>query len=205
MRRTIVLSSFLLMLMAWGGLCLAETNHDYSVQIKKEESKNIHSDHKEREHAHDDHEGGEDAHEEQGDHKNSEEEHVHGEAEHEESSFGEGKGILEVKKGGKKFKLAENVIKTLNIQSVKIGPLSEGAIDVPATTVVDFQDEFGVYLQKGRWFELIEVKVLRRNKKTVTIVSKELAEADEIVNEGLALLRVAHLQASGQGGKGHAH
>ena len=52
---------------------------------------------------------------------------------------------------------------------------------------------------------MIHVEVVKRGKYGTQIKSKDLSENDQIVAEGIGLLRVAHLEASGQGGQGHVH
>ena len=50
---------------------------------------------------------------------------------------------------------------------------------------------------------LLLIEVVKRNQKTTRIKSSLLKENFQIVTQGVALLRVAHLEALGQGGQGH--
>ncbi len=129
-------------------------------------------------------------------------EHEHG---HEEEKFGKGKAIEEVKKEGKLFKLADGAIKTLKIDTIQLDRSEKGIYEVPTSAIVDYQNEVGVYRKVGNWFEIINVKIIERSKYSTRIQSKELSQSNEIVNQGVNLLRVAHLEASGQGGQGHVH
>jgi hypothetical protein len=71
--------------------------------------------------------------------------------------------------------------------------------------VVDFQNKLGVYKRKGDWFEMVTIQVVHRGKYSAQIKSSKLFKSDQIVSHGVPLLRVAHLEASGQGGQGHVH
>ena len=83
--------------------------------------------------------------------------------------------------------------------------MRDGVIEVLASALVTFQDKSGVYKRSGDWFEMISVKVVKKGRYSVEIGADSLSQGDEIVDRGAALLRVAHLQASGQGGQGHIH
>ena len=141
--------------------------------------------------------------------KDSHGEHEHGghddEHGHEASKFGKDKAIEEVKNGGRQFKLGKSAIKTLKLKTIKLDSPVAGAFEVPSSSIVDFQKEIAVYRKTGSWFELVEVSVIRRAKYSTQIKSKKLSKGDEIVNTGVSLLHVAHLEASGQGGQGHVH
>ena len=52
---------------------------------------------------------------------------------------------------------------------------------------------------------MVIIKVVKRGKYGAQIESKDLAQNDQIVVNGVGLLRVAHLEASGEGGQGHVH
>ena len=144
-----------------------------------------HSKHEKKKASHDDHKG----HDDHGD----------------EGKFGKGKAIIEVKEEGKHFKLSEEAIKTLKIDTVRLDPPTKGLFEVPSNAIIDFQDKTGVYRKKGQWIEIVIVKVVKRGKYGTLIESKDLAQNDQIVVNGVGLLRVAHLEASGEGGQGHVH
>lgn len=170
----------------------------YNVSFAKSDHKG--DDHKEDHHKHkkkDDHKDH--------DHGAKDKHSSSGHDDHGEEKFGKGKAILEVKKEGKLFKLAAGAIKTLKIESIKLDSDTNNTYEVPASSVVDFQDEIGVYKRKGNWFELVDIKIINMGKYSSRIQSKNLSKGDEIISKGVALLRVAHLEASGQGGKGHVH
>lgn len=178
---------------------------------------------------HDDHDANEKEHKEEGhDHKEGDEhgkeegkdEHGHGHSEekggdghgHEEESskFGPGKAILAVQDEGKKFKLSPESTSFLKIGFEKIKRTSEKkntppAFEIPLTALVSFQAKMGIFVLEDGWIELVELKILSRTDKSAVIESKSLHEGDEIAVQGVPFLRVAHLEASGQGGEGHAH
>ena len=162
-------------------------------------------DHSEHEHGKEDDHSKHD-HEKEDDHSKhdhgKEGEHGHG---HEEEKFGKGKAIEEIKKDGKLFKLADGAIKTLKIDTIQLDRADKGVYEVPSSTIVDYQNEVGVYRKVGNWFEIINVKIIERRKYSSRIQSKELSQKNEIVSQGVNLLRVTHLEASGQGGQGHVH
>ena len=196
----------LILFFVFGNIGFAESDHDHSGHShRKEEPKK-----KGHDHPNEDEEEHDIGHEEDKHHDHKKEENhdeaTHGEHDdHADSKFGEGKAITEVKGEGKRFKLADTAIKTLGLKSIKLEPWKNGVFEVPTSSVVDFQDEIGIFKRQGDWFELVEVSVVQRGKFGAKIKTNKLVAGDEIVNEGVALLRIAHLEASGQGGQGHVH
>ena len=180
-----------------------EDGHDHNKKKKKKKKKKKHDDHKGHDHL-DEHKHNEgEKHDDHSSHK-GEDDHS-GHDDHGGPKFGKGRAIVEIKNEGKLFKLATGAIKTLSLQTVKLDTPNKGFYEIPSSAVVDFQDEIGIYRQKGDWFELVEVKVVQRGKYSAKVNSPKLAKNDQIVSQGVPLLRVAHLEASGQGGQGHAH
>ena len=176
----------------------AEDGHDHSKHEKKKDAHANHDDHS----GHDDHKGGDD-HKGHDDHSGHDDHKGHDD--HGGEKFGVGKGIVEVKEGGKHFKLSKDAMKTLKLDTVRLDPATKGTYEVPTKSVVTHQGKTGVYRKKGAWFEMISVQVVKRGKYGAQIKSKKLSRDDLVVSEGVGLLRVAHLEASGQGGKGHVH
>lgn len=214
--RSIALLTIIILGLGFGNLAFSEDDHDHSGHDhSKKEKAQSHDDHKKHKedhkgHEHDEHDShGHDekkGHHEGDDHKHHEDKHGHsGHDHHGGSKFGEGKAIVEVKKEGKLFKLATGAIKTLKLQTIDLDSSKKGVFEIPASAVVDFQDEIGIYRRNGDWFEMVEVKVVQRGKYSAKIKSSKLVKNDKIVSQGVALLRVAHLEASGQGGQGHVH
>ena len=166
--------------------------------------KKKHDDHKGHDHKDEHKHGKDEKHDDHSSHKGDEHGHS-GHDDHGSPKFGKGKAIVEVKNDGKHFKLALGAIKTLKLQTIKLDSPTKGTFEIPASAVVDFQDELGVYRRNGDWFEMVEIKVVHRGKYSAKIKSAKLKKSNQIVSQGVPLLRVAHLEASGQGGQGHVH
>jgi len=183
---------------------LAESEHNHDHDKHKEHPKTEHKDeehnHREEE-KHDEHDGhNEDEHNHEA--HETEGSHEHG---HEEEAFGKGKAITEVYNEGKKFKLSKASEKLLGIKTSPLEQLNSSTFIIPNEALVRFQSHLGVFIKNDDWFELIELKKATLAKGYVSIESLLLHKGVQIVTSGVPLLRVAHLQASGQGGKGHAH
>ncbi|MBN8555445.1 MAG: hypothetical protein J0L93_08375 [Deltaproteobacteria bacterium] len=138
-------------------------------------------------------------------------EHGHGEG-HEESSpkFGPGKAILAVRDEGKTFQLSEESIKFLKIEfsAPQFVIETKGAkplLQIPRSALVSFQENMGIYIQDGKWIQLIPVKVLKKINGHVFVHAEGLDSDALIATKGVPFIRTAHLEASGQGGEGHAH
>ncbi|MBS1985390.1 MAG: hypothetical protein JST16_14590 [Bdellovibrionales bacterium] len=144
------------------------------------------------------------------DHKEGGTEHgeEHGER-HEESEesqspgVGPGKAILEANHE-KGFKLSEAALKMVGVKTAAV-QVGAGGATVPKASLVLFQGEVGVYRVKDGWYKLIEVQIASRNKETAVVRSSELKSGDQVANEGVGLLRVADLDASGGNEEGHGH
>ena len=182
------------------GFVFAESGSENHVDHDEHEDHDEQGDHEK----HDEH----DEHEEHEEHNEHEEQGDHGEHEdhEEESPFGAGKAILEVKDNGRLFKLSHIAIETLSIESTVVSNVSTGkSIELPTSSLVYYQEKIGVFKKRESWFELVEVKVITKGKFTSIVKIYDVKKTWEIVSKGAALLRIAHLQASGQGGSGHAH
>ena len=124
---------------------------------------------------------------------------------HEGGNFGEGKAILDVTENGYKFKLSERAIKTIKLKIQVISPLGENTFRVPKSSLISFGEQFGVFVVRNGWFEIVEIKVKNRKNNAINIISRKLSKSDQIVVSGVPLLRIAQLEASGEGGEGHGH
>lgn len=92
-------------------------------------------------------------------------------------------------------------LKKLHLQFQKI-EIGRESFQVPPAALVYFKDAVGVYRHRKGWFKLVEVKVISKTTNQVKIQTSDLQNQDEIVTQGIALLRVAELDAGG-GGKNH--
>lgn len=142
-------------------------------------------------------------------HNHKEEKHeseTHEHEEHEGEKFGPDKAILEVKKDGQQFKLSTAAEKTMGIKSQPPATTEQPYYyKVARSSLVEYQDKIGIYKEGHHWYELLEVTVVQTMDSEVVIYCKELKLSDKVAFLGVGLLRVAHLEASGQGGEGHAH
>lgn len=103
------------------------------------------------------------------------------------------------------FELSKKAIKLMEIETIKINKSKKNVFSIPKSALLKFGEHFGVYKYDGEHFELIEIANITTKKSSITFRSKLLNGEDQIVVKGVPLLRVSHLQASGQGGEGHGH
>ena len=119
-----------------------------------------------------------------------------------------GKAILEIEDDGSKFKLSSLAIKSIKLKYKKCEKLEGSKIKIPQVALVSFGNEFGVFVHRSDWFELVEVKVVSQSENSRIVSAPYFSNIKahcEIVVSGVPLLRIAQLEASGEGGEGHAH
>ncbi len=151
-----------------------------------------HDDHKDGE-KHDDHDDHDD-HEAKGGHEGHGD-HGGGKA------IGKGKAIVEVdeKKG---FKLSKEALKSLKIRLQNV----EGdQFHIAKTTLVASKDLKGVYRFRAGFFKLLTVKILKEEKGGYEVKVKGVDFGDQIVINGLGLLRVADIYSTDKAEYGHSH
>ncbi len=192
----------------------ASDDHDHEKKDKHDHA--VEKDHKEedghdhgKEEKHDEKDSDEHGHGDEGHSDHGEEKDGHGHEE-ESSKFGPGKAILGVKNEGQKFQLSPDSIQFLKIGFSKITRLpapgvASQSFSIPSEALVSFQNKKGVFILEDGWIELVEVNVLRKDGSQTFVESKAIHNGDEVATKGVPFLRVAHLEASGQGGEGHAH
>ena len=103
------------------------------------------------------------------------------------------------------FELSPKAIKLMQIETAPIKLQKSDRFILPYTALVSYGEEYGVYRFDGEHFELINLTNIKKEKSAFNFKSDLLKKGDLIVIKGAPLLRVAHLQASGQGGEGHGH
>ncbi len=129
------------------------------------------------------------------------------EHEHSEESS-KSKTILSVKNGGRRFELSKKAISTLKLKYGPCDHSKDNIVQIPNESLVSFGNEYGIFIHSSDWFELIEVQVESRSKENSIVSADYFSEKNrpcEIVVSGVPLLRVAQLEASGEGGEGHGH
>ena len=128
----------------------------------------------------------------------------HAEGEHEESpnpNVGPGKAV-EALDHDKGMRLSLKAAAALGVKTAPVA--GSDPYRVPASSLVYFQDEIGVYRLRGGWLKLIEIKVAEKSKKDAVIRTREIKPGDRIVVAGTALVRVTELDLS-SGDVGHGH
>lgn len=220
MRNLTLIAGFAGLLVMWQP-AFSESGHNH----KKSETEETHDDHghehnhdkKKKKKKHDDHKGhdhGEDhkndktedthdhgAHESHGNHKKHADSHGHDD---EPEKFGEGKAITAVMNEGESFSLSSKAVETLGIQFGSVTQQSKNLI-IPSSALVEYQENTGVYVKTEQWLKLVPVKILEEQSGHYVVTSNALNPGDEIVISQTGFVRVAHLEAAGQGGQGHAH
>lgn len=193
-------------------IAFAEEGHDdHKGHDHKKESKK-HDDHKGHEDGddhgkHDDHKGHKDGddHEEHGDHKGHKEDGHDDHSSHEGhgggKAVGKGKAIEEVdeKKG---FKLSKEAIKTLKL---KLQNVEGDQFHIKKSTLVVSKDMKGVYRFRSGFFKLLPAKILKEEKGGYEVKVKGVDFGDQIVVNGVGLLRVSDIYSTDKAEYGHSH
>lgn len=101
------------------------------------------------------------------------------------------------------LQLSDEAFKTLGI---KTQPLPADNI-FPKQAIVYFKDETGVYRLRDGWYKLIEGEAESQGNRVRFTPHKrqDLRAGDQIVVDGVPLLRVAELDAFSSGDAGHGH
>ncbi len=97
------------------------------------------------------------------------------------------------------IRLSPKAIQTLGI---KTAPFSKGTI--PASALVRYQDNIGVYRLRDDWFKLLPVTIKSQQGDSLVIVAEELKRDDQVVVVGTGLMRAAELDAF-SGEASHSH
>lgn len=125
-----------------------------------------------------------------------------------DGSFGKNKAIQAVDEHGYRFKLSQAAISRLGIASKVVEARQNGSyflLTVSEKSLVFSRNDIGLYGRQGQWFQFLAVELISSQDKHYQIRLKGLEPGYELVTEGVALLRVAQLEAMGKGGKGHVH
>lgn len=176
-------------------LAIAEGDHDHSSHqghdhSKQEEKHDDHDDHKGHEHSkHDDH----DDHSKHSDHKG----HDHGAS----KAIGKGKAIevVDEKKG---FKLSKEAIKTLKL---RLQNVDGDEFEISKTTLVSSKSIKGVYRFRAGFFKLLNAKILKETKSGYKVKVAGVEFGDQIVINGVGLLRVTDVYSTDKSEYGHSH
>ena len=98
----------------------------------------------------------------------------------------------------------------VNIASENISPqkqLGSKKYWLPHSALVFSKNNVAIFSRDDNWFEFHSVSILQKKKSPdLTLVELPyLVSKLNVVVEGVPLLMVARLQATGKGGKGHVH
>lgn len=176
-------------------LAYAEGDHDHSSHkghdhSKQEEKHGDHDDHKGHNHSkHDDH----DDHSKHSDHEG----HDHGAS----KAIGKGKAIevVDEKKG---FKLSKEAIKTLKL---KLQNVNGDEFEISKSTLVSSKSIKGVYRFRAGFFKLLSAKILKESKSGYKVKVAGVEFGDQIVINGVGLLRVTDVYSTDKSEYGHSH
>ena len=93
------------------------------------------------------------------------------------------------------FRLSKKAVETLELKSA--GITTSKTVKIPTSALVYFQDKVGVYRLRDRWYKLIPGTLSEKSQKSSIFQSSDLTAGDQIVTEGVGLLRVADMDAFG--------
>lgn len=135
-------------------------------------------------------------HEEDSDHDDHSD-HAHGSA----KAVGKGKAIEAVDEN-LGLKLSKESIKALGL---KLQTVESDDFQISKTTLVTSKDLKGIYRFKAGFFKLIPVKSISENKEGYRVKVEGLEFGDQIVINGVGLLRIADVYSTDKSEYGHSH
>lgn len=139
------------------------------------------------------HEEHHDEHDEHEDH----EDHEHGGG----KAIGDGKAI-ELVDEIKGFKLSKDAVKTLEI---KLESINSGEFEIEKTVLVTSKGLKGIYRYRDGYFKFHSVESIKEIKGKYLIKLKDYKFGDQIVTNGIGLLRVADVYSTDKSEYGHSH
>ncbi|MAF91137.1 MAG: hypothetical protein CL674_07665 [Bdellovibrionaceae bacterium] len=179
-----------------------EDNHDHSdgdghnhKKKKKKDSHADHDDHGHKGHSEDDGHDHDEHKEEDGHDHGSHEGHGGGKA------IGKGKAIEEVdeKKG---FKLSKEAIKTLKL---KLNTVDGSSFKISKKTLVASKNKKGVYRFRAGFFKFMPAKITKELSDGYQVEVKGVDFGDQIVVNGVGLLRLTDVYSTDKSEYGHSH
>ncbi len=195
----------ILSMMLITGTAYAEKEDDHSAHDHGKKSKHADDDdHKGHDNLenHDDHKDGEDhgkheghdEHKEKGGHEGHDE-HGGGKA------VGKGKAIEAVDEV-KGFKLSKEAIKTLEL---KLQTVDGDEFIIEKSTLVASKSLKGLYRFRGGFFKFLPIKLLKEVDGKYLVKVKGVDFGDQIVTNGVGLLRVTDVYSTDKSEYGHGH
>jgi hypothetical protein len=143
--------------------------------------------------AHSDHDGHDHAKKDDDDHS----EHDHGSS----KAIGKGKAIVDVdeKKG---FRLSKEAVKTLKL---RLKNVDGSTFQIDKKTLVASKNTKGVYRYRAGYFKLLPAKIIKEVKGGYRIDVKGVDFGDQIVIDGVGLLKVTDVYSTDKSEYGHSH
>ena len=181
-------------------LAFADSGDDHSGHNHSKTSK--HSDDDGHDHSkaghddHDDHDGHDHSkagHDDQDDHDG----HDHGGG----KAIGKGKAI-EVVDEVKGFKLSKEAIKSLKL---KLKTVDGDEFEIEKTTLVTSKNVKGLYRFRGGFFKFLPVSLVKEKNGKYLVKVKGVDFGDQIVTNGVGLLRVTDVYSTDKSEYGHSH
>ncbi len=155
--------------------------HDHG----KDDDHKGHDHGKNKEAAHDSHSHGDDGHDDHGGGK----------------AVGKGKAIEMVdEKNG--FKLSKEAIKTLNL---KLKTVNGDEFSIKKTSLVTSKGAKGIYRFRGGFFKFLPIQLKKEENGGYLVKVKGVEFGDQIVTNGLGLLRITDVYSTDSSEYGHSH
>ncbi len=116
-------------------------------------------------------------------------------------SIGAGKAIKEVDEN-KGFQLSSEAVKTL---SLKLKAVHGSTFRIKKDALVKSKNIKGVYRYRSGFFKFLPAKVVKKLSDGDVIEVKDVAFGDQIVINGVGLLRVTDIYSTDESEYGHSH
>mgnify|MGYP001181105651 CR=1 FL=1 len=168
----------------------SHSEDEHKKEGHKHESEDEHKDGDEEEHGH--------GHGDETSHKEDEHGHGHGGG---GKAVGEGKAIVEISEE-KGFKLSKEAIKTLELKLLNV---DSDEFLIEKTTLVTSKKLKGVYRFRGGFFKLLPVELKKEVDGKYLVKVKGVDFGDQIVINGVGLLRVADVYSTDKAEYSHSH
>lgn len=183
----LVTSNFLLTSLSFG-----EDGHDHKNHAEKSDKKKKAA---EDSHAHDEHKENDEHDHEADDNHSDHDDHGGG------KSIGQGKAILEIDEV-KGFRLSKEAIKTLKL---KLNTVAGSSFKITKKTLVASKDKQGVYRFRSGYFKFLSAEIIKEYSDGYGVEVKGVEFGDQIVVDGVGLLRVADVYSTDKSEYGHSH
>ena len=156
---------------------------------------------KEKHHADDEHDHSGEAHKKHDDIAGDDHSHKGHDDHGGGKSVGKGKAIEEVDEV-KGFKLSKEAIKSLKL---KLQTVDGDEFEINKTTLVASKDIKGIYRFRDGFFKFLPITLKREIKGKYLVKVKGVDFGDQIVTDGVGLLRVSDVYSTDKSEYGHSH